>query len=113
VLNLISMLYQDNQNLPQKIIVDYKTILNRFSKTLDFYAPEFPEIDNLQRKVQQIHFNIILADSHLNYLKKICRLLEQEDYTSPVVIKLRREFCQDFRKFENGNSVSQEKEIYF
>ncbi len=58
------MLYRDNQNLPQKVTVDYKTIFKRFCKTVDGYAQYYPEVANLKREVGQINFNLILIDAH-------------------------------------------------
>ena len=51
--------------------------------------------------------------SHLNHLKKICRLFDQEDNNHPILLKLQREFCIDLTSFEKGTPVRQNKEVYF
>lgn len=107
------MLYSQNQNLQQKIIIDYRTILNRFWKTLIRYAPDYPEVARLKQEVEQVHFNIILTDAHINHLQKICRLFDLKKPDQPIISKLHQEFCADLEMFKRGATINPESKVYF
>jgi len=107
------MLYRNNHNLAQKIIEDYRVILNRLQKTLSSYALHNPAVAALKQEVEQVQFNILLSDAHLNHLQKICRLLDQQKVKEPIIFRLHQAFCSELELYKRGATVNKDEEVYF